>query len=94
MINDLVTEYAKPAISALIFLFIIIKLIMIKMYGFKDNRAHLFIISMNLFSRPVIENTYSEELQGYYRMSNKVNLAFYATTILILILYVLFRFYL
>ncbi len=94
MINEFVIDYAKMAILVLALLFIIIKFAVIQVYGFKEQPFHLFIVSMNLFGRAVIANTYSEELQGYYRVSNKVNLVFYIAAIILVVVYVLFKFYL
>jgi len=94
MINEFIIDYAKMAILVLVLLFIIIKFAIIKVYGFREQQFHLFIVSMNLFSRAVIENTYSEELQGYYRVSNKLNLFFYIVAMLLVAAYVLFKFYL
>lgn len=93
MIYHFVVDHAKLIVLGLVISFVIIKYFLINAYGLKEKQFHLFIISMNLFSKPVIQNTYPEELQRYYKVSNKINLAFYIAASLVVVMYILFKFY-
>lgn|GEM_PF-1131773 len=93
MLRNLIVFNAKPAILGLILIFVILKALMIYLHGVKGHFLRTFFMSLSILGRGVIDNTFYENLQKYYRVSNKINKFFYVVIILLGVLYYVFKFY-
>lgn len=94
MLRDFFVFHSKPIILGLILVFILLKWLLIFLYGVKGDRIRLFFITLSILSKSVVDNTFYEDLQSYYRVSNKVNKYFYLTIAILGALYYVFKFYL
>lgn len=93
MLRDFIVFHAKQIILLLIVLFIFTKLLMLSLYAIKGNRPGIFMLSLRILGRGMIENTFYEHLQRYYKASNKVNKFFYILVILLGVSYYILKFY-
>lgn len=94
MIRELITEYAYLVIALLVITFIIIKFVVIRIYGLKEEPLNVFMISLRILGRPVIDNTYFDQLQKYYKLSNRINKLFYGVIVFIAFLFLVTKMYL
>jgi hypothetical protein len=89
VLRELIVQYAPLAILAVLFVFALAKIYIISSSGVKHNLFRIFFGSLEVLSDHVIKNTFEEELQHYYKSSNRVNALFYCTIGLIIAVYVL-----
>lgn len=93
MLRDFFVFYSKPIIAGLVVVFILLKCLLIYLYGIKSGRIRLFFLTLSILSKSVVDNTFYDDLQRYYRVSNTVNKLFYLVIVSLGVLYYVFKFY-
>lgn len=93
MIRYLIIQHGILMVAVLALTFMFIKFLGMWLFGLKDDMVRLFTLSFGFISKAVISNTDHEGLNSYYKYSNNVNRLFYFVTIVIVILYIVFKFY-
>lgn len=94
MIQDFIVHHAKLLVAILVITFLLLKFALIRMYGLREEVFRLFQLTLGFMSKVVVDNTYFEDLQKYYKVSNRVNLFFYLAIILVIVSYVVLKFFL
>lgn len=93
MISQFLENYGYIAMAVLIVVFVFLKIVTISMFGLKEDKFRVFMISLRILSRPVIDNTYFERLRDYYKVSNKINFFCYTCIITMVVLFLLVKLY-
>lgn len=91
MIRAHIIQYAPVIFIILVGLFAFLKLIFINIYGLREDPLGLYIDSFRMYSSQVVKNTFHNKLKKYYKTSNSVNAVFYATFVLLWMVYFLFK---
>jgi hypothetical protein len=91
MLRDYVLSFFNEALIVIGLIYIIVKVMAISANNVRQGYVDTFIGSIQLYSRQSIRNTFDNSLKKYLKVSNKVNLFFYAVAAAITALYVMMR---
>jgi len=87
MIRAFIIDYTIVAVILMIGLFALIKLVVISMYGLRDDPLQLYIDSLRIYNKQVIKNTFHSKLKKYYQFSNNINVMFYTLLGFVFLIY-------
>jgi hypothetical protein len=89
MLREFVVHYTPLLILAVSIVFALAKIYILSSSGVRRNLFRVFLGSLEVLSEDVIKNTFEQELQHYFKSSNRVNALFYSTIGLIIVIYLL-----
>lgn len=88
MLKGPLTDYLWMIVAALVILFTVAKLGLIKLQEQWDKLPDIYFMSLRNMHKHAIERFDSKHARRYYRISNNINIFFYMTLLSILLLYI------
>jgi hypothetical protein len=89
MIKSYVVDFFDIAFISILLIFIFLKLMVMLRMKVKDSFIGIFVSSLLIYDKQSVKNTFNEDLQRYFRLSNKINRGFYLLLLALVILYLL-----
>lgn len=89
MIRTFIIECMPIFLATVIILYISVKFYLIISKGLGAKLVDLFFVSLAPLSKQAIRNTFQERVKQYYKISNKINIAFYIVFGAAVLLYIL-----
>lgn len=80
MLRDFIIGIFPIAITCLLGLLILVKILTLVFSEVRQNFMSIFMRSFLPYSKQAIRNTFNKQLQAYQTLSNKVNKIFYIAT--------------
>jgi len=90
LIQDAIIDKTYLAFIILFTIFVLIKWYGILIYKIKDDRFLLFVLSLKIYHKTEIKNTFDKRAR-YYVFSNKINIIFYPLLLLVMSLGIFFN---
>jgi hypothetical protein len=89
MIKNYVIDFFDIVFISVLLVFVIVKIFVMMRMNVKVGVIDIFFSSLLIYDKQSVKNTFDEDLQRYYRVSNKINKGFYFLFIGLIALYFL-----